>query len=125
MVKLPEQVKRWFSTHIGYQVSLMDFTMIGFIHRSIEIIRNHGFRGYAHAIKRYFLWHPVIDEITWQLKLLSKAQSIIVRIINGNIMQVDSPFLGVRKYLYLYGCHEPECTKIFSQIIPLCGWEPI
>lgn len=92
--------------------------MIGFINKSVETIRNHGFRGYAQAIKRCLLWHPVIDEFRWQLKLLSKAQSKIIRTINGDKMQVDSPFCGVNKHLYLYGCHEPEFTKIFSEILP-------
>jgi len=36
-------------------------------------------------------------------------------------MVVDGSSGGIHKYLYLYGCHEPECTKILEKIVPSCA----
>jgi len=92
--------------------------MVGLINRSIEIIKNYGLHGYVQAIQRYFLWHPILDEARWYTIRLFKSPYQINKNINGHKMLIDISVGGIYKNFYLYGCHEPESTRIFSQIIP-------
>jgi FkbM family methyltransferase len=90
----------------------------GLIKRSIEIITNQGIREYAKAVNRYILWHPVLDEVRWYTSRLLRSQYQIVEVTHGNKILIDNSFGGVNRHLYLFGCYEPESTKIFSEIIP-------
>lgn len=88
------------------------------IKRAIEILINQGVRKFCESIKMYFLWHPVLDEASWYCSKLFRSRYQICGVILGHKMLVDITSGGIQKQLYLHGIHEPESTKIFSQIIP-------
>jgi len=88
------------------------------IKRSKEILMHHGLRGYAQAIKNYFLWHPILPESRWYISRFLRSQPQIIQVVHGHKMLVDISIEGIPKKLFLYGIHEPQSTRIFSEIIP-------
>lgn len=91
---------------------------MGLLRRSVQIIKNQGLREYMKAIKRYLLWHPVVDETWWQFNRLVRSQPEVIRNVQGSSMLLDISQEGIHKHLFLYGCHEPECTRIFRRMLP-------
>ena len=88
------------------------------LHRSIEIFRLQGLRGYLSAIQRYFLWHPLLDELRWRTHCLFGPKRPIPRNILGHTMLLEPRLGGIHKQLFLYRYREVECTRIFSEMIP-------
>jgi FkbM family methyltransferase len=86
--------------------------------RTIEVVKDQGFTGLLDAVKRYLLWHPLFDELRWHsTRVLHSKHQVITRVL-GKKMLVDTSELGIHKHLFLYGCREPECTRIFPDLIP-------
>lgn len=91
---------------------------MGALFKSAEIIRNHGFKGYIHAINRFIFWHPFIDETRWQLNRLVRSRRRVIGNVQGYKMFLDIEENGIERHLFLYGCWEPECTRIFKEMLP-------
>ena len=91
---------------------------MGLLGRSLEIVRGRGLRAYTQAIRRFLLWHPVADEIRWRANRLVRAQPRVVKDIQGRRMLLDISRKGIHKYLFLYGCHEPESSRVFRRMLP-------
>jgi FkbM family methyltransferase len=86
--------------------------------RSIEILKEQGLAGYLQAMKRYLLWHPLFDEARWRCSRIVHSKRRVIRHVLGKRMLLDTSELGIHKHLFLYGCREPESTRIFSDLIP-------
>jgi len=91
---------------------------MGALSKSADIIRNYGFKGYIHAINRFIFWHPFIDETWWQLNRLVRSRRRVIGNVQGYKIFLDIAENGIEKYLFLYGCWEPECTRIFKEMLP-------
>jgi FkbM family methyltransferase len=83
-----------------------------------EIIQTKSLRVFIKAVKRYFLWHPILDEFKWHIHRLFRSEHHVIKDIFGHKMLLDISKNGIHKHLFLYGCHEPEATRIFSEILP-------
>ena len=85
------------------------------LNRSMEVIRNEGLRNYPRAIKRYFLWHPIGDEIWYLLNRYLTPSHQVIKQVQGSKMILNLRDKGIHKDLWLHGCREPECTRILKE----------
>ena len=84
--------------------------------RSIEILKQEGFRGYITAIKKYYESYPPLRKnlYYWLYSKLNRSR-LVIREIQGSKMYLNLNDFGLSKYLFLNGIREPECTKIMKQ----------
>ena len=83
--------------------------------RASEIIKEDGIVGFIDAIKRYFFWNPVEREVWYYLNRYLRPSTIVIKKVMGSKMMLDLKDKGLCKDLFLFGCREPECTKIFKE----------
>jgi len=88
------------------------------LNKSLKIIRNDGLREYIQAVRLYLSLHPIIDEIWWHTNRLVRSQSKVIRNVQGYKMLLDVSKKGIHRHLFLHGNHEPECTRIFREMLP-------
>ena len=90
---------------------------MGLLSKSLKIIRNYGLREYVQAVRLYLLDHPIADDIWWHFNRLVRSQPRVIRNVHGCRMLLDISQNGIHKQLFLHGCHEPECTRIFREML--------
>lgn len=84
--------------------------------RSIEILKQDGFKGYITAIREYYESYPPLRKnLYFWLYSKLKHPKLIVKEIQGSKMYLNLDDFGLSKYLFLNGIREPECTKIMKQ----------
>jgi len=86
--------------------------------RSIEIARKRGIGELSRAARSYLVWHPILDELQWNLYRLAARRSTILKTVNGCRMLLNVSNGRVHKHLFLHGRHEPECTRILMETLP-------
>lgn len=86
--------------------------------RSIEIAKKRGIGELSRAARSYLVWHPILDELQWNLYRLAARRSTILRTVNGCRMLLDISNGRVHKHLFLHGRHEPECSRILMEVLP-------
>ena len=60
----------------------------------------------------------MLDQARWHINRLLRSNREIVRNVQGHKMVLNLSLGGINRHLFLYGCCEPECTRIYSDIIP-------
>ena len=98
------------------------------ISTSIEIIRGEGISEFYYRAMRYILgflpryWkrlikpqHSIKDELWYWINYYRCSSKEVIKKIQGSKMLLDLRDKGIHKDLFLYGCREPECTKIVQK----------
>lgn len=84
----------------------------------MEIRKEGSLRAYINALRRFLIWHPVLDELYYIVSRIFRSKLQIIQTTLGSRMLVDISKAGIHKVLFVYHQLEPECTEIFLSMIP-------
>ncbi|MCK4809728.1 MAG: FkbM family methyltransferase [Candidatus Omnitrophica bacterium] len=79
-----------------------------------EIVCEKGIKGYLLHIKWCLYNKPFIDEIWYLLNYYLHPLRKVLKNVQGSKMLLDLSDSGINRDLFLFGCREPESTKIFK-----------
>lgn len=84
------------------------------LNRAKEIVHKGGAKAYIFHIKRCLYLKPFLDELWYMINYYLRPSRRIIKKVQGANMLLDLSDGGINRDLFLYGCREPECTKIFK-----------